>query len=283
MGKILCAIVGCSPGIIPALKELKGVFNSVFGGMLGVISTIASYLRNGVGGAINFVTWMWNALKGAVSAGVQGVVSIASGAISTAHWLWNALWGAVSGGVHGAVNVAFSTIKAAQDAWNNLVNTVKDIYVKVVAAVTGPGGPPKYGSSSSMINGAAGPIDVLKGAMSGIGYEHYYGHQKSPMQVIADGAGNCVDTTLLAMGLAGSLGMSSRMESGTWGGGGHVWGNYGGSRLDFARKSLNGTYIPPSAGPGRNGNTYIFNAPVYDWDKFKKDVEKANDQTVRRY
>jgi hypothetical protein len=65
----------------------------------------------------------------------------------------------------------------------------------------------------------------------------------------------------------------------------HVYARIGGQDRDIANHALTGSWRAPPRGPsgGNGGNTYIFNAPVYNWKEFKKDVAKANDQIVKNY
>lgn len=248
-------------GLIGRLSSLWGETAAYF---QGAWNNTVNAIRGAWSRAVGTILGAWNRLKTTVQKGISGAIHIAGGALYTAYNAAKRLYNYISNGVTGTIS---------------LVQTI-------FGAKAGPGALTSPGSSAarkglSMAH-SAGPIDMLKNAMGGIGYEHYYGNQKTPAQVMADGAGNCVDTTLTAMRIAGSLGMDSRMEMGTWAGGGHVWGSYGGHRLDFARKSLDNTYLPPLAGPGKGrGNVYVFNGPVYNWKEFKRDVAKANDQIVR--
>ena len=198
-----------------------------------------------------------------------------------------------SGGIlHNGVNAihtAYDDAKAIANAVSNPVQTASNIGNSIVSAVTDPIGTAKKGYKwlkdhlGPGISRARGPIDMLKGAMAGMRYENYPGHKKSIAQVIKDGAANCVDLTITGMSMAGKLGLPSTMIAGTWNGGGHIWGEYGGQTLDFARKALDNTYVPPARGPNNESSSpiivqNIFKGPVYGLPDFEDQVE---DKTIK--
>ena len=140
-------------------------------------------------------------------------------------------------------------------------------------------------TAAARLQNSSGPINLLKTAMNGLGYQNYSGHQKTPAQVIADGCGNCVDLSLTAAALGSGMGIRSELMLGSWNGGGHAWGRYNGQQLDFSRKVLQNTYIPPARGPGGSNGAYydLRGATILDGPSFEKMIEKTNNKMVRRY
>jgi len=140
-------------------------------------------------------------------------------------------------------------------------------------------------NAAAKLQNSSGPINLLKTAMNGLGYQNYNGHQKTPAQVIADGCGNCVDLSLTAAALGSGMGIRSELMLGSWNGGGHAWGRYNGQQLDFSRKVLQNTYIPPARGPGGSNGAYydLRGATILDGPSFEKMIEKTNNKMVRRY
>ena len=133
-------------------------------------------------------------------------------------------------------------------------------------------------------NGARGAGD-WKERVGGMKFSYQdYGGSK---QKAWDGSsncmtGNCVDMSLGVLNAAAAAGArGGSLVFGSWNGTPHVWANIDGVNVDPARKALNGTFAPPARGPGgSSGNTYVFQAPVYDWEAFKKHVARAGDSIV---
>jgi hypothetical protein len=143
-----------------------------------------------------------------------------------------------------------------------------------------------YGSHYGPPMGPHGSQEELDYFMSNIGsalsYVGYGGHGKNPYDALVSG-GNCFDMTLGIMGVASQLfGVPAKMMWGTYQGNSHVWAKLGGKDYDLSRRALEGTYTPPPSGPGGGGTTIIIQGDCYGYDDFVKQVEKANNTSIRR-
>ena len=73
--RIVCILLGCSPGIVPALKRTQGVFNSVFGAIAGLVkgavSSIVSILRT----IITALTSISNKIKSIITKYLTAIIN----------------------------------------------------------------------------------------------------------------------------------------------------------------------------------------------------------------
>lgn len=84
---IICILLGCSPGIVPALQSTYNWFVTVFGGIWSFISPIVSMMVSGLGG-------IWSALSqgdlmGAFTAGLNSLTGVGTyiiGLIQSVDW-----------------------------------------------------------------------------------------------------------------------------------------------------------------------------------------------------
>lgn len=282
---------------VETFNYLKGAWKNTTSYISGAWTNTCNWVKNGINSAKAVVLTAWNVIKDGATNAFNKVMNG-----------WNWLKGVIGGGISTAISIGTSAITDAENAFWKLYNDVKNnkivqyIITKATSGVTtatntisslrsDPIGTIKSGASwvankilhAGPAKYARGPIDMVKGAMSGMKYENYPGHQKSPEEVMASGSGNCFDLSLTSMVIAGAMGIKNRMVSGEWSGNPHVWSNIGGQNLDFARKSHSGTYSPPPRGPGNGSPTVIlqFNQPVYGMDDFFKQVEKGINQITR--
>jgi hypothetical protein len=212
------------------------------------------------------------------------------------NFIWPSGPGGVIGGAIHTMERVHNVAVAAKNAITHPVQTAQKMGSAIGGVVTNAG---NYiiGAATNTLNwltgrgpnnddGPRGPIDMLKGAMSGFKFEDYPGHKKSFNEVLTSGAGNCFDLTTTGMTLASILGIPSSMVWGSWKGGSHVWGSFGGQQLDFARDAIDHTLSPPPRGPGNQSNessrpiivNNIFKGPVYGLPDFEDQVE---DKTVK--
>jgi hypothetical protein len=368
--KMICALLGCSPGIVPALLTVQSTFNSVFGSVTGIVKSAADTIKSvflkvlsAISGAWNNTTktihnlwatlintlknganvlrtdvelvWKeiqnafntaikgiinaWNTMKHLIDMGVSGVIHIGASAITNA---WNGavrLYNYVRNGVYGAIRIGLDALSNAynyaRNVWNairgwfsenlhlnisgpsngggvvsRVENDARNVANSLENAIHNPIGALENGAKwvLSHIGGPAKPgIDKLKSIMSGFKYEGYSGNQKSVSEVLADKAGNCVDLTTTSMALAGRMGIKSSMKFGPWNGGGHVWGNFEGQNLDFARKALDNTYSPPPRGPGNSGGDINFEVNikgnVNGIEDYEEEMEKVTIKILNKY
>lgn len=90
---VYCAIMGCSPGVIPALYSLSGVFNYVVGGLvsaaMGPLNSVKSIFLNVFGLISSYVSSKLTGIK-------TGFQNMRSSLISSAQAIQNGVWGPIS-------------------------------------------------------------------------------------------------------------------------------------------------------------------------------------------
>lgn len=285
---------------IPSMSSLTQTVKSAWGTAKSYVTRnpIVAKAKTMVGNLLSDPRSAWGQAKSYVSNNpvIGRARTFVSNLFSDPTSLWNraksfVLNNPIVGRAWAAASALWSNVYSA---WSQASSWVAShpIVQRVVTAITG-GGPGRAagpGLGRNILSRAAGPLDMLKGAMSGISYDHYYGHGKSIAEVIASGSANCVDSTLTGAYLSSMLGIPFKSMAGMWDGGLHVWGNYGGTQLDFARKSIDNTYTPPAAGPGTSGNKVIIekgaiqiNGPVYGVDDLDAKIQDGLVKGLNKY
>lgn len=287
-----------------------------FGGLGNRIGQLwgetVSYIQGAWGNTVAFFQGAWNNTVAWIQNGLNWISSgfSAAGAWIQGAWnntvnflrimwdyavnyvmtRWNAAVWAVTGNplVARLLDWASGAMERIKGAWRSVVNFVASL--PIVGQFIQSGGPSVPGRGSGGGGGSAfGP--PLKGTKSflnmasGFTYLPYGGIGQSISQTLSNFAGNCVDGSLAQIALANAWGIPAELIQSTWMGNPHVYARIGGQDRDIANHALTGSWRAPPRGPsgGNGGNTYIFNAPVYNWKEFKKDVAKANDQIVKNY
>lgn len=259
--RIYCIIVGCSPGIIPALRQLWGMFNTVFGGVkdvvnsaVGILTSFANTLKTRWKGTI---AWLKKAWKDAVKT-IQSNPVVAKITQSGA-WVINWL----------------------KKQWVNARNFIQSLPIvgRFMSSGNIPGA--KTAVSAMTVGGGPGGPGFLNMA-SGFRYIGYGGMQQSLGQTFASGAGNCVDGTLAQMALADMYGIPAEMIQTTWRGSPHVYARIAGRDRDIANRALTGSWNAPPRGPGGRSGAVIIYGDVYGYNDFVRKVEQANNRLVRR-
>jgi hypothetical protein len=190
----------------------------------------------------------------------------------------------------------WSTIQSAYSTavyWYNRIRGVLSNPISIFGIFRGSGGPGTGtggggGSAFGPINTTArGPFDQTANAViSGLSYEGYGGHQKSIAEVFGSCGGNCVDTSLALLNIAGLMGHHGELISTTWNGTPHIATKIGGKIYDPANKMLTGNWNLPPAGPGGYHGpmiTVIVEGPIYGMDDFDKKIENGMDKVIRKY
>ena len=141
-------------------------------------------------------------------------------------------------------------------------------------------------------SGSAGPNDKYKkldDMFSNFTYENYTGSRKSIAQTLNDESGNCVDSTLAQIYMAGKMGIPMGIEFGTWNGNPHMYGVGPQGVRDVAHKSVSNIWNKPPAGPG-DGNykennivKLIFKGPVYGAKQFEKEIVPVIKKYLKGY
>jgi hypothetical protein len=147
--------------------------------------------------------------------------------------------------------------------WYNQLKAVLSNPIPVIInAVFGGPSAGEIRAEAATLSGLAhtGPLGLARGPLSGafdnLRYESYAGHQKNPLDALVSG-GNCVDMSLGLMYMGHMMGLPTRLVSGLWDGGPHVWAEIGGKAFDPARKALQGTWAPPARGPGDSSDVSV--------------------------
>lgn len=103
---IICIILGCSPGVIPALQKLGGAFSSALGGVIGFVTSFAGRV-------------------------VSGFMGIVTGVTQLPSKLWNALMLAIQKFVQFNAKIRATALKIGKDILNGIINNVKTLPTKI--------------------------------------------------------------------------------------------------------------------------------------------------------
>ena len=263
------------------IRSLPGrAWNMITGGLNSFASSVRSAGSS-----------LWSAIRGAPGWIYNAIVN----AIPRIHWpswgdiagwIKNMIWGSRGPGMGlGSVSSQIARQSALRTA--NLAAQRAALVSSYQASPAAQQAASQATSSMGIFGGLSGffgPGD-WKSRIAGMTYTYQdYGGSR---QKAWDGSsncmtGNCVDMSLGVLNAAAQAGArGGSLRFGTWNGGPHVWAEVEGITVDPARKALNNTFAAPARGPGgSNGNTYVFQGPVYDWNAFKKQVQRANDNIV---
>jgi hypothetical protein len=303
---------GSSAGSLKPLLTMLGMSLSTFVRTLAFLIRVSAALGNAVISAARTIynagSSIWNAISSAGNAIRNAGSSLWNSLRNAASWIYNSIvnaipklswpspgqigewirqmiWGSKGpGGIAGIGSqiAQQSALRAANLAAQRraLQTSYQSSPAAQSAASSATSNMGIFGSLSSFF----GPGD-WQSRIAGMTYTYQnYGGSR---QKAWDGSsncmtGNCVDMSLGVLNAAAQAGArGGSLRFGTWNGGPHVWAEVEGVTVDPARKALNGTFSAPPRGPaGGSGNTYVFQAPVYDWNAFKKHVMRANDNIV---
>nr|WP_319372451.1 hypothetical protein [uncultured Methanobacterium sp.] len=143
LNKVICAIRGCSPGIIPSLLAMQIVFIQVFNAVKAPVMVVwnlimlfANFVMTQIRSMGNTVIMIWNTVTGTVSVWISTGVNVATGAINWAVGVWNWATGTISVWVGTGVSVATNAIDTAWAYWQRLKDFVKDPIQGVINIVT---------------------------------------------------------------------------------------------------------------------------------------------------
>jgi len=141
--KIYCIIMGCSPGIIPALQMLYlyavFVFNAIVGPVMTVKNTIEGfvlYIMLRMALLHNDIITKWNLVRAIVGVWISTGISVVTGAIDWATARYYEARGIISGWIGTGVSVATNAIDTAWAYWQRLKDFVKDPIQGVINIVT---------------------------------------------------------------------------------------------------------------------------------------------------
>jgi len=146
--RIICACLGCSPGIVPALKTVQSTFNSVFGSVSGIVKSAADTIKSvflkalsSIGSAWNNTTKsihnLWtslistlkngaNTLKTDVELTWKDIQNSFNSAIKSIISAWNTMKHLIDMGVSGVIHISDSVIGAAYKGAKTLYNYIRN-------------------------------------------------------------------------------------------------------------------------------------------------------------
>ncbi|KAF5034827.1 hypothetical protein DSECCO2_592020 [anaerobic digester metagenome] len=147
--KIYCIIMGCSPGIIPALQMLYFyavfVFNAILSPVIMVKNTIEGfvlYIMLRMALLQNDIVTRWNLVRAIVGQWIQTGISIFTDPLGWAKDRYNDAKAFISPWISSGVNVATNAIATAWEYWERFKNDVKKGVQGVVDIVFGGAGSP---------------------------------------------------------------------------------------------------------------------------------------------
>lgn len=124
---IVCIIVGCSPGIIPALQEMYNWFVIIWTGISTTILPIINTITSGIMNFVNsFLTGMFN-LWNWFSTTFTGGLSFVSGKISWFVGVAGGYWNLFTSRTNNAFNKIKEIIRSITAPINNLLSTFKSM------------------------------------------------------------------------------------------------------------------------------------------------------------
>jgi len=119
--QVVCIIVGCSPGIIPAVKQIPGAFASAFGGLAALVWDTLSQIIESV---IEFGT---SIVTTAFESGAEFVQNLISNIQQLPEMIWNLLNNALGRVKSFAKQFVDNGIKAGKSFVDNLINNIKSL------------------------------------------------------------------------------------------------------------------------------------------------------------
>ncbi|MBF4474529.1 hypothetical protein [Methanobacterium formicicum] len=140
--KIYCIIMGCSPGIIPALQQLYlyavFVFNAILSPVIAAKNTIenfVNYILLRIEFLKNDIITKWNLARAIVGQWIGTGVSVFSDPIGWAQQKYNEAKSFISPWIGSGVSVATNAIDLAKDAWQRFKDFVQNPVKAVVDVV----------------------------------------------------------------------------------------------------------------------------------------------------
>ena len=140
--KIYCIIMGCSPGIIPALQQLYlyavFVFNAILSPVIAAKNTIenfVNYILLRIEFLKNDIITKWNLARAIVGQWIGTGVSVFSDPIGWAQQKYNEAKSFISPWIGSGVSVATNAIDIAKDAWQRFKDFVQNPVKAVVDVV----------------------------------------------------------------------------------------------------------------------------------------------------
>jgi len=129
---------------------------------------------------------------------------------------------------------------------------IKNSIASTMANRSGVGQGYILGAMNRNFKGVDAFNSIADGMAANLGYQFYFGDQKSNQQVWDSGSCNCYDGAQFLMSEAGQrFGLGAGLANGVWDGTGiaHTWSVIGGRPFDMAARLIRGHWNPPS-GPG---------------------------------
>lgn len=144
--KLYCIIMGCSPGIVPALQKLFAVWQSVWGSISGtiggIVGRIVGFLQQIYTTVTSRFTNTWNRAKTIVSNGVNGVVNffmtLPSNFMRGLQIIYNYVVSKLTNTFTWAKAYVKASVSSIGSAFWSLVSPAKRAWDSVYGAVAGP-------------------------------------------------------------------------------------------------------------------------------------------------
>jgi len=201
-----------------------------------------------LGDVFNFVkekiTWLVWQIPGAGE-----ILGFIKSIIPAFSWPWGPGGGTRAGGVASSIGSRASALLSnAQGPRGPLTSMVSG----AINGMSGLGQGNIESAMSKQFKGVSAFTNIADGMASHLGYEFYFGDQKSNRQVWDSGTCNCYDGAQFLVTEAGRKMVSDvGMQNGVWDGTAipHTWATIGGQPFDMAGMLLRGSWNPPS-GPG---------------------------------
>jgi hypothetical protein len=142
-------------------------------------------------------------------------------------------------------------------SYGNPRGPIKDKIASTMSAKSGVGQGYIAQAMENRFNGNAGFTPIANGMSDHLGYQFYFGDQKSNQAVWDSGLCNCYDGAQFLVSEASQrFGLSAGMQNGFWGDIAHTWSVIGGQPFDMAAKLIRGTWMPPG-GPLTDFNQFM--------------------------
>ena len=146
--RIICALLGCSPGIVPALKTVQSTFNSVFGSLSGIVKSAADTIKSVFLKALSSIQGAWsnttksihnlwaslistlkngaNTLKMDVELTWRDIQNAFNTAVKGITNTWNTMKHLIDMGVSGVIHIGASAITNAYNGALRLYNYIRN-------------------------------------------------------------------------------------------------------------------------------------------------------------
>ena len=126
---VICALIGCSPGIVPALQKVQEVFGSVWSSIVGIISPIINTIVATINGLIN----IFNAFR-------SGQINVGTTVVSVLKLLLNSYTSILtyisSFVLQFAGTIAKYALQAGRNFVNNIVNRINKLPGRFLSYLT---------------------------------------------------------------------------------------------------------------------------------------------------